>query len=82
MLPGFIVRVRPNELLSDVDCFSIVSNGIVGLVVAGANDAKVKETMSQFSLNPPLPSEEAHKLFTEQTPLWVQFMEGVGIKPE
>jgi hypothetical protein len=30
----------------------------------------------------PIPFDEAQKLFTEQTPLWVQFMEGVGIKPE
>ena len=51
-------------------------------IVAGGNDAKVKETMNQFFLNPPIPSNEAQKLFTEQTPLWVQFMEGVGIKPE
>jgi tripartite-type tricarboxylate transporter receptor subunit TctC len=51
-------------------------------IVAGANDAKVKETMGQFFLNPPLPSAEAQKLFAEQTPLWVKFMEGVGIKPE
>ena len=51
-------------------------------IVAGANDAKVKETMNQFFLNPPMPSAEAHKLFAEQTPLWVKFMEGVGIKPE
>jgi hypothetical protein len=51
-------------------------------IVAGGNDAKVKETMNQFFLNPPIPSSEAQKLFTEQTPLWVQFMEGVGIKPE
>ena len=51
-------------------------------IVAGGNDAKVKETMNQFFLNPPIPSNEAQKLFAEQTPLWVQFMEGVGIKPE
>jgi tripartite-type tricarboxylate transporter receptor subunit TctC len=51
-------------------------------IVAGANDAKVKDTMNQFFLNPPIPSAEAHKLFTEQTPLWVKFMEGVGIKAE
>ncbi len=51
-------------------------------IVAAANDAKVKETMNQFFLNPPIPHAEAQKLFAEQTPLWVQFMEGVGIKPE
>ena len=51
-------------------------------IVAGANDPKVKETMDQFFLNPPIPHDAAQKLFTEQTPLFVQFMEGVGIKPE
>jgi tripartite-type tricarboxylate transporter receptor subunit TctC len=51
-------------------------------IVAGATDTKVKETMNQFFLNPPIPHEEAQKLFAEQTPLWVQFMEGVGMKPE
>ena len=38
--------------------------------------------MNQFFLNPPIPHAEAQKLFAEQTPLWVQFMEGVGIKAE
>jgi tripartite-type tricarboxylate transporter receptor subunit TctC len=52
------------------------------VIVAGAGDTKVRETMNQFFLNPPVPHEAAQKLFTEQTPKWVAFMEGVGIKPE
>ena len=51
-------------------------------IVAGRDDPKVKETMNQFFLNPPIPHAEAQKLFAEQTPLWVQFMEGMGIKAE
>jgi tripartite-type tricarboxylate transporter receptor subunit TctC len=51
-------------------------------IVAGGNDPKVKETMNQFFLNPPIPHDQAQKLFNEQTPQWVKFMEGVGIKPE
>ena len=52
------------------------------VIVAGANDPKVKQTMDQFFLSPPIPHEEAQKLFAEQTPLFVQFLEAVGIKPE
>jgi tripartite-type tricarboxylate transporter receptor subunit TctC len=52
------------------------------IIVAGANDSKVKETLATFQLNPPIAHAEAQKLFAEQTPHWVQFMEGVGIKPE
>jgi tripartite-type tricarboxylate transporter receptor subunit TctC len=51
-------------------------------IVAGANDPKVKETLATFNLNPPIGFQEAQKVYTEQTPLWVQFMEGVGIRPE
>jgi tripartite-type tricarboxylate transporter receptor subunit TctC len=51
-------------------------------IVAGANDAKVKQTMDQFFLTPPIPHDEAQKLFAEQTPLFVQFLQDVGIKPE
>ncbi len=52
------------------------------VIVAGSSDPKVKQTMDQFFLNPPIPHDEAQKLFAEQTPLFVQFLEGVGIKPE
>jgi tripartite-type tricarboxylate transporter receptor subunit TctC len=51
-------------------------------IVAGASDPKVKTMMDQFFLNPPIPYTEAQQLYTEQTPLWVQFMEGMGMKPE
>jgi tripartite-type tricarboxylate transporter receptor subunit TctC len=51
-------------------------------IVAGGKDPKLNETMNQFFLNPPIGHEEATKLFTEQTPLWVKFMEGIGLRPE
>ncbi|MDQ8732433.1 tripartite tricarboxylate transporter substrate binding protein [Bradyrhizobium sp. LHD-71] len=51
-------------------------------IVAGASDAKVQETLATFNLNPPVPYQQAQKLFAEQTPLWVEFMQGVGMKPE
>jgi tripartite-type tricarboxylate transporter receptor subunit TctC len=51
-------------------------------IVAGADDPKVKQTMDRFFLNPPVPHIAAQKHFAEQTPLFVQFLEGVGIKPE
>jgi len=34
-------------------------------IVAGRDDPKVKETMNQFFLNPPIPHAEAQKLFAE-----------------
>lgn len=52
------------------------------VIVAGAGDPKVKQTMDQFFLNPPIPHDEAQKLFAEQTPLFIEFLQGVGIKPE
>jgi tripartite-type tricarboxylate transporter receptor subunit TctC len=51
-------------------------------IVAGAADPKVRQTMDQFFLNPPIPHGEAQKLFAEQTPLFIEFLEGVGIRPE
>jgi tripartite-type tricarboxylate transporter receptor subunit TctC len=52
------------------------------VIVAGAADPKVRQTMDQFCLNPPIPHGEAQKLFAEQTPLFIEFLEGVGIRPE
>jgi tripartite-type tricarboxylate transporter receptor subunit TctC len=52
------------------------------VIVAGAADPKVRQTMDQFFLNPPIPHGEAQKLFAEQTPLFIEFLEGVGIRPE
>jgi tripartite-type tricarboxylate transporter receptor subunit TctC len=51
-------------------------------ITAGVNDAKVKETLTTFNLNAPIGYEAAQNLFTDQTPVWVRFMEGVGMKPE
>jgi tripartite-type tricarboxylate transporter receptor subunit TctC len=50
--------------------------------IAAGTDAKVNETMGQFFLNPPLPYDEAQKLYNEQTPKWIKFMEGMGMKAE
>jgi tripartite-type tricarboxylate transporter receptor subunit TctC len=51
-------------------------------IVAGGKDPKLNETMGQFFLNPPIGHEEAQKLYNEQTPKWVAFMEGMGLKAE
>jgi tripartite-type tricarboxylate transporter receptor subunit TctC len=52
------------------------------LLVAGSRDSKVKELLATFDLDEPLGLEATQKLYTEQTPLWLQFMAGVGVKPE
>jgi tripartite-type tricarboxylate transporter receptor subunit TctC len=51
-------------------------------IVAGSKDPKLKETMDNFFLNPAIGSEEAQKLYNEQTPRWIKFMEGMGMKAE
>lgn len=50
-------------------------------IVAGANDAKVKQTLATFQLDTPLPYQEAQALYKEQTPLWVEFTKASGVKP-
>ena len=51
-------------------------------IVAAGKDAKIQETFATFQLDPPIGAEEAQKLFIEQTPHWVNFMQAIGIKPE
>jgi tripartite-type tricarboxylate transporter receptor subunit TctC len=51
-------------------------------IVAAGKDAKVQETFATFQLDPPIGAEEAQKLFVEQTPHWVNFMQAIGIKPD
>ena len=51
-------------------------------LVAGGKDPKLKETMDQFFLNPPIGTEEAQKLYNEQTPKWIAFMKDIGLKAE
>ncbi len=51
--------------------------------VAGGTDPKLKETMDNFFLNPPIGSAEAQALYNEQTPKWIRFMkEDMGMKAE
>ena len=51
-------------------------------IVAGSKDAKLKETMDNFFLNPAIGSAEAQALYNEQTPKWIKFMQDMGMKPE
>lgn len=51
-------------------------------IVAGGNDAKVKQTLATFQLDAPLPYQEAQKIYKEQAPLWIQFTEASGVKPQ
>jgi tripartite-type tricarboxylate transporter receptor subunit TctC len=52
------------------------------IIVAGASDPKVKETLGTFQLEPPIGYQETQKLHTEQAPLWIKFVEAAGVKPE
>lgn len=51
-------------------------------IVAAGKDQKVQDTFATFQLDPPTSAEDAQKLFVEQTPHWIRFMEAIGIKPE
>lgn len=50
--------------------------------VAGGSDPKVKDRLSTFDQDPPIPYDASQKMYAEQTPLWLELMEGIGIKPE
>lgn len=75
-LLGFACFVAPAGVPTDI------VKKIADTIVAGSRDAKVKATMDQYFLNPPLNHEESQTVYAQQVPLWVEFMQGLGIKPE
>jgi tripartite-type tricarboxylate transporter receptor subunit TctC len=52
------------------------------VMVAGGKDAKVQEALASFGWYPALSMEDAQKLYKEETPVWLDLIASLGLKPE